>query len=332
VWQQPESEQSTATSGPPGPSQRKLTVTGVIVEPKQFVNKISVTGEIVPNEFLELKSEISGKIDRIYFKEGQAVKKGQLLVKINVDDLIAEREKLLYTKKLRETLEHRYRQLLDREAISQEEYDQSLTELQTADADINVLNTEIQKSEIRAPFSGIVGLRQVSQGAYVTSATVLAPLYSIHPAKVQFAIPSKYSTQVKVGNRISFTTEGIPTIFEGELYAIEPRVDPNTRTLTLRARCPNRDGKLLPGQFIRVELILEIKENVMMVPTEAVIPELGTNKVYIQRGGVVVPAIVETGTRTDTDLEITSGIEAGDTVLTSGILQLRPGMGINVIF
>ncbi|MDX1409930.1 MAG: efflux RND transporter periplasmic adaptor subunit, partial [Saprospiraceae bacterium] len=243
-WQQ---DDNSAEAGPPAfAAATTLNVTGIVVTPQHLVDRITVTGTIVPNEFLELKSEISGKIEAIHFEEGQSVRKGQLLVKINVDDLLAQREKLNYSRQLRETLELRQRQLLEREAISQEEYDQALAELQTSEADIVVLNTEIAKSEIRAPFDGIVGIRQVSQGAYITSANVIAPFYSIQPAKVEFAVPAKYSTQVQNGSTISFTTEGIQDTFSGRVYALEPRIDPGTRTLRIRARCPNSRRLLLP--------------------------------------------------------------------------------------
>ncbi|MDX1476905.1 MAG: efflux RND transporter periplasmic adaptor subunit [Saprospiraceae bacterium] len=327
-WEQePAAEQAgPAAFGAP----RALQVSGVVVQPERLVDRITVTGEVVPNEFLELKSEISGKIEGLFFDEGKPVRKGQLLVKINVDDLLAQREKLSYTKQLRETLELRQRQLLEREAISQEEYDQALAELQTSAADIVVLDTEIAKSEIRAPFDGVMGIRQVSPGAYITSSTIIAPLYSIQPAKVEFAVPAKYSAQVSTGSTITFTTEGVRDTFAGRVYALEPRIDPATRTLRIRALCANRSRLLLPGQFTRVNLVLSEQDSAIMVPTEAVIPELGGTKVFVLRQKRAAAVPVQTGVRTDTHLEITSGLSIGDTVLTSGTLQLRQGMEVNV--
>lgn len=316
--------------GRPGGGMERLNVTGVVVQPQLLENKVSVTGEIVPNEYLELKSEVSGKIDGIYFQEGQAVKKGQLLLKVNVDELLAQLDKVKYTTKLRENTEFRQRQLLEREAISQEEYDQALTELQTSQSDIRLLETQISKSEIRAPFDGIVGLRQVSEGAYVTSSTVLASFYSIQPAKIEFSIPGKYSNQVTKGSPITFKIDAVDDVFKGEVYVIEPRLSSETRTLTLRALSPNPLNILLPGQFVRVELILSTKEGAIMVPSQAVVPELGGAKLYLSKSGKVMPIQVETGIRTDTDLEILSGLNPGDTVITSGILQVRQGMDINV--
>jgi membrane fusion protein (multidrug efflux system) len=307
-----------------------LQVDGVVATPKKLVSKLSVTGEVVPNEFVELRSEISGILSEINFREGAAVRKGQVLARINVDDLHAERAKLVHEQRLRETLENRQRQLLEREAISQEEYDEALNELNTATADIAVIDVEIARSVITAPFAGVIGLREVSEGAYITPTDVIAPLYSIHPAKIQFAVPGKYSSKVKVGDRVAFTTEGAVDTFIGDVYAVEPRVDPNTRTLAMRARCPNPQGVLLPGQFARVDIVLQQKDSVIMVPTQAVVPELGGNKVFLSQGDRVAAVNVETGVRTDTELEILSGIAPGDTVITTGILQVRPGTEVKV--
>lgn len=307
-----------------------LEVNGIVVQPSELRNTLSITGEVIANEFVEIKSELSGILQEIRFDEGQRVRKGDLLARINVDELLAEREKLKYTQQLRETLEHRQRQLLEREAISQEEYDQALNELQTVGADIELINVQIEKSYIRAPFSGIIGLRDVSEGAYVTSSTVLAPLYSIDPVKIDFAIPGKYSTQLRTGKPISFTTEGVNQEFHGTVYAIEPRIDPNTRTVTLRARCPNPHGLLLPGQYARIDLVLENKDSVLMVPTQAVIPELQGNKVFVAKGGRASAVNVETGIRTETELEITGGLNPGDTIITTGILQIRHGTEVDV--
>jgi membrane fusion protein (multidrug efflux system) len=316
--------------GGPGGGRPLLTVSAVIVKPQLLENKVAVTGEIVPNEFLELKSEVSGKINGIFFQEGQAVKKGQLLLKVNVDELLAQLDKVKFTTKLREDTEFRQRQLLEKEAISQEEYELALTELQTSNSDIRLLETQIAKSEIRAPFDGIVGFREISEGAYVIPSTILTSLYSIQPAKIQFSIPGKYSNQVKKGSPIAFKIDAVDDVFKGEVYVIEPRLNSETRTLTLRALSPNPSNILLPGQFVRVELILDTKEGAIMVPSEAVIPELVGSKVFVSKGGKVVPVAIETGYRTDTDLEILSGLHAGDTVITSGILQVRQGMQVNI--
>jgi membrane fusion protein (multidrug efflux system) len=325
-----ESSEPAIEAGPSQGRDQRLLVSAIITEPTLLENSITITGGIIPNESVEIKSEISGKVDAIRFKEGTNVRKGDLLVKINVDDLLAQRQKARYTEELREDIEFRQRQLLEREAISQEEYDQSLTELQTARADIDLLETQIDKSYVRAPFNGMVGLRNISLGAYITPSSIITDLSSIDPVKIEFSIPGKYSNRIKEGSKISFTTDASEQVYMGTVYAREPRIDPNTRTLKVRAISANPGGGLLPGQFVRIELNLDRKENVLMVPTEAVVPELNSSKVFVLNNGIISEKKIETGIRTATHLEVTSGLNHGDTVITTGILQVRIGMPVKV--
>jgi len=312
------------------PRANSIPVNAVVVKPKKVENKITLTGSIVANESVELKSEISGRIEKIYFKEGTRVKDGDLLVSINDDELRAEAEKLKYTKKLREEEEFRQRRLLEREAISQQDYDLALTELNTVKADIKLVAAQLDKTKLRAPFDGVIGLRHVSEGSYITPSDPIASLFNINPAKIDFSIPGKYSNEVKKGDKIYFSTEASDKEREGIVYAIEPRIDPNTRTLSMRALSPNDDGKLLPGQFAKIELIFNTVEDAIMVPSEAVIPELGGHKVYLSKDGHVQVSKVNIGIRTENELEITSGINPNDTLITTGVLQVRPGANVNL--
>lgn len=300
-----------------------------VVESAALDNEINVTGEILANESIELASEITGKISKIYFKEGDNVKKGDLLIKINDDDLRAQLEKLKYTRQLHENMESRMSQLLERDAISQEEYDITLTELNTTTADIKSLQVQIGKATIRAPFSGVIGLRFVSEGSYISPATPIATLYNIDPAKIQFSVPGKYANSVNEGDKVRFSAEGNDQIFTGEVYATEPRIDPNTRTLTVRAISPNEEKKLLPGQFVRVRLTLERQENAIMVPSMAVIPEANGHVVFLSRNGKADSVKVEIGRRSAQDVEIVSGISPGDSLVISGIQQIKDGTAIS---
>jgi membrane fusion protein (multidrug efflux system) len=307
-----------------------LNVEAVIARPRRVDNKISVTGSVLANESVEITSEISGKIIGIHFQEGQEVKKGELLVSLNDDELKAQLEKLQYTQKLYRDTEFRQRKLLEREAISQEEYEQAITVVKTNTADIKIIEAQLAKTKITAPFDGVIGLRMVSLGAYVTSSQIISSLYSINPAKVEFSIPSKYSSMVSGGMPISFTTDGSAEIFKGNVYALEPQIEVRTRTLKLKAISPNPQSHLLPGQFARIELILQTLENAIMLPTESVIPELDGHKVFLKKDGKVNPVSVEVGIRTDREIQILSGVKEADTVLTSGSLQVRPGQPITV--
>ncbi len=317
-------------AGASGPSVQKIPVSAVIVKPKVLEDKITVSGSIVANESLELKSEISGKIVGIYFLEGSEIKAGELLVKINDDELQAELEKWKHNIKLLEESEFRQRQLLQREAISQEEYDISLTELNTIKAELKLVQAKLAKTQIRAPLDGIIGLRHVSGGSYVTPTERIASIYSIDPAKVDFAIPEKYSNRVSKGDLINFSTDAIDGWQVGKVFAIEPQIDQATRTLMIRAIAANPNNLLLPGQFTRIEMVFNKVENAIMVPSEAVIPELGGHRVFVHKQGKAESMEVGIGIRTDRELEIVSGLHPNDTVITSGILQIRSGVDVSI--
>lgn len=325
-------EEAAVPGAGPGGGARggKLSVNALIIKAAPLDNKLNVTGSVLPNESLELKSEVSGKIVSIFFREGKQVKKGEMLIQMNADEIEAQLEKQKYNRKLNEDNEFRQRKLLEKDAISQEEYDNALNRLNTTVADIRLLETQLDKTRIRAPFDGVIGLRFISEGAYISPSTTIATLYNISPAKIEFAIPGRYSTQVAPGKKIRFTIENDLKVYEGQVYAIEPRIDPTTRTLKIRAMAENRGGSLLPGQFVKVELILESMANAILVPTEAVIPEQAGKKVFIMEKGKAKEVFIETGIRTANLLEVLSGLKANDTLLTTGILQLRPGLEVQI--
>jgi len=320
----------TPASERPTSNYRSIPVSGVVIRLATLEDKITVTGSIIPNESLELKSEVSGKISKISFKEGSQVKKGDLLVSINDEELQAEFQKLKYNLKLLKDGEFRQAKLLEKEAISQEEYDIALTELNTVRAEIKLQEARLAKTRIKAPFSGTIGLRHVSEGSYITPDQAIASLYNLDPAKIDFAIPEKYSNRVNIGDKIYFTTEATPDMSEGRVYAVEPQINQDTRTIHLRASSPNPKNRLLPGQFAKIEIIFNSIDNAIMVPSEAVIPELGGHKVYVNKGGKAESVPVKIGIRTASELEITSGLNENDTVITSGILQIRPGSDVGI--
>ncbi len=308
----------------------KIPVSGIIVNSKTIDDKINVTGSITPNESVEIKSEIAGLIKRIHFQEGSKVNKGQLLIDINDDELSAQLEKIQHQKKLVTDNEYRQQQLLEKEAISQEEYEIALTELKSVEADLRILKAQLAKTKIRAPFTGTIGLRYISEGSYVSPNQQIASLVNNNPVKIDFSIPGKYSDKVKVDDKIRFTTEALPEFREGKIYAIEPRVDPNTRTLKLRAITPNENYALIPGQFTRIELVFNSYDNTIMIPTEAVIPELGGHKVFVQKDGKAQSQEITIGLRTESEIEVVNGLVQSDTLITSGVLQLRPGVAVAV--
>jgi membrane fusion protein, multidrug efflux system len=310
----------------------KLRVNALKIKNERLNNDLRLTGSLVANESVVLKSEVSARVERINFAEGQKVKKGQLLVQLNDSEINAEIDKLSFTRKLNQNNENRQKQLLAKEAISKEEYETALTTLNTTLADIKVKEVQKQKHQIRAPFDGIIGLRNVSQGSYISSADALVTVYSINPIKIDFSIPGKYSALVNPKDKINFTVDSYEgQVFQGEIYAVEPQVDPKTRSIQARAKSQNKENKLLPGQFAKINLTLDTFNDAIMIPTEAVIPELNGKKVFIFVDGKVESRSIETGIRTADRIQVTSGLKADDILLTSGILQLKQGMEVDII-
>lgn len=307
----------------------ELTVSSVVVLPRPLEETVRAIGTLSANEEVELRSERSGKIQKIYFREGGAVKAGDVLVKIDDSELSAQLARAEQRRKLAEQLEERQKVLLEKGGVSREEYDRILTELNTLRAEEQLIRVQVEKTEIQAPFDGIIGLRYASEGSYVTSADRLATLQDLGSLKIDFSIPEKYARQVKPGDKIVFTTAGAERKFSGTVFAVEPKVDPATRTLPVRARASNVNRALVPGGFANVELVLR-QEQALMVPAGAVIPDIRGHKVFLYKGGKAEAREVQVGLRTADEVEIAAGISPGDTVLTSGLLQLRPGAAVRL--
>ena len=300
-----------------------LKVTTFMVTPTLFAETISATGTVLADEGVELQPEINGKIMSINFKEGGAVKKGDLLLKLNDSDLRANLDRYQYSKKLAEVRFRRYSQLLSQKMVSQDDYDSVLSEMNVQQSFIDLYQAQIQKTEIRAPFDGVVGLRYVSVGAFVNATTRIATLQRLNDLKIDFAVPEKYSGRIKVGTEITFTVAGGLQKYAARIAALDPRIDNATRTLLVRAVCANSDGRLLPGAFTNVSIPLEQITNALMVPAEAVVAGLDEKNVFVIKDGVAERRAVETGSRTATQVHIVSGLQVGDQVITSGLQQMR---------
>ena len=314
--------------GEAGPADNRLPVTAVVVRPEKVVDRIFSSGTVLANEEVDLRSEIAGKVTQILFREGTRVRKGDLLLKIDDSELQAQLLKQESQQKLAQDKENRRRQLLERGNISPEDYDIALNELNAIRAEAQLIEAKIKKTELRAPFNGIIGLRFVSEGSYVSPDTRIASLQNITTVKIDFSVPERYARDLRPGAEISFRLSGNPASFRGAIYAIEPKIDPTTRTVLLRARCPNPGERIMPGAFAEVELSLKEIPDALMIPTEALVPDLQGQKVFLARGGAADQSRVETGLRTEKLIQVTSGLRPGDTVITSGILQLAPGMPV----
>ncbi len=310
--------------------QQILLASGFVIKPTQLNEIIYSTGSLLPDEEVDLSFETSGKIVGIYFEEGTRVSKGKLLAKINDKPLQAQLLKLQAQIKLTEEKEFRQSQLLDRDAISRESYDQVATELQSLKADIMLIEARIAETELRAPFDGIVGLRMISEGAFATTQTKIVRLVKISPLKIEFSIPERYSGEISPGFPITFTIDGVSNNFNAKVYAVDPQVDINTRTITVRALYQNRNNELKPGRFASVTALLSQIDNAVSIPTEAVIPEMEGEKVFIYKNGKAEQRQVTLGLRTESNIQIKDGLAFGDTLLTTAILQLRQDIPIQL--
>ena len=293
--------------------------------------RLTTTGTILANERVDIVSEVDGKVEEVLFREGTLVDKGSVLVRLDTSTLEAERDRALYRYELAQRQEQRQRRLLDDGLLSQEEYDFSLGELNVLRAELELRRAELAKASIRAPFSGIVGLRAVSPGAFVSSQTRVTTLQDIDPVKVEFSVPESYAGDLAVGDSVYFRIQAVERAVEGSVYAIEPAVDTESRSLTLRARAPNPDRELLPGAFAQVEIPIRNVPDALSVPSIAVIPELGGKKVFVVEAGKAEPRIVETGIRTDTRVQITTGLEPGERVIVSNLPRLVRGVEVEEV-
>lgn len=313
-----------------GNGQQILKVEAFVPGYSSIEDKIFATGSVMANEDVDLSAEASGIITDIFFSEGRAVKKGDLLLKINDSELQAELQRAEFRLTLAEQREGRQRQLLERGGISQEDYDATLNEVNVLRAEKRLINAQIAKTEIRAPFNGVIGLKFVSEGSYINPQTRIATLQNLNPVKIDFTVPERYLSRVNLNDKIEFTVQGVDSTFTGSVYAIEPRIDSQTRTLRIRARSNNNERLLLPGAFANIELILETVDNAIMIPTMSVVPQLNSQKVYMLKNNVVTEQIVETGIRTSERIQILRGVADSDTVLTTGLLQVRPGDRVEI--
>ncbi|MFD1605204.1 efflux RND transporter periplasmic adaptor subunit [Flavobacterium artemisiae] len=302
---------------------KPTTVNGIVVKTSTFDNNLSLSGSIEANEQVEIHSEVSGIVEGIFFTEGTNVTKGQVLFKVNDIELKAQLRQAATREGLTTENERRAKLLLQKEAISQEEYDIARADNASAQAQSQLIRAQIAKTSVKAPFSGKIGLRSISPGTYITPTVLVAKLVNTSKLKITFSIPEKYAAQVKNGSTIDFTVSGSNKTYNAKIYAIEPEVAIETRTLQIRAIADNVDGKLFPGTFADVKLPLNIIKDAIVVPTEAIIPVQSGKKVYIANIGKAKEVMVEATTRTDASILVLSGLKAGDTLITSGVMTLK---------
>ncbi|NBL63592.1 efflux RND transporter periplasmic adaptor subunit [Flavobacterium sp. NST-5] len=313
-----------------GSGKKETVVSGIVAQKSEFADNLTLSGTLEANEQILVRSEVSGIVEQIFFNEGSQVSQGQILFKVNDVELRANLIQTKTAQTLASENERRAKLLLEKEAISREEYDIASADFKTAKAQTQLINAQLAKTSVRAPFSGTIGLRSISKGTYVTPETVVAQLVNTSQLKITFSVPEKYASQIKTGRKISFNVPGSAEKFSAEIYAIDPQIELSTRTLRVRAVAKNPQGKLYPGTYANVTLPLEKIEDAIFIPTEALIPIQNGKKLFIAENGKAKEIIVTTGSRTDKNILITSGLKPGDTVLTSGVMTVKNEMPVKV--
>ena len=311
--------------------QSTIRVDAIVVTPQPFGENIEVPGTIVANEATEIHPEVSGRITVLNVAEGRTVSKGSLIAKLYDGDLQAQLKKLQVQLAIAQKTEERQNQLLQIQGISQQDYDLSLLQVNNLKADIDIIRTSISKTEIRAPFTGKLGLRNISIGAYVTPASVIAVINQTSQLKVDFTIPEKYTSQIRIGQVVNLTYEGgSGKRLRAKIAATESNVTEDTRSLSVRAVILDADKGLLPGAFAKVQLDFDPNPNAILIPTQAVLPQARGKNVILFNGGSAKFVDVETAGRDSARVQVTEGLKAGDTVVLTGLLSIRPNSKLQI--
>jgi len=293
--------------------------------------QVVTVGSIRANESVQIVSEINKKVIGIYLNEGSFVKQNQLLIKLDDADLLAKQQELKAQEELAVLTEQREKQRLIKGGISQQHYDEVVNRLKVIQAELQSVEVDLSKTNIRAPFSGKIGLRNVSPGAFVSPHILLANLQDLSMVKIDFAIPERYSNTVKVNQTIFFTLDYSPEVYEARVLAFEPSIDDKTRTLLVRAIADNSKNQFVAGTSVKVNLNLKEINQSIFIPTESLIPSQKGYRVYLLRNGLATFADVKTGIRTKSSVQILEGLNKGDTIITTNILRIKPNTAINVI-
>jgi membrane fusion protein (multidrug efflux system) len=324
----PEPSNMKAPSTPP--AENKVATDVFVIKRETITDELQTTGTIAANQEVDLVSEVARKLVRVYAREGSFVGQGTLLYKLDDADLLAKKRRIALQEKLAKLDEKRFRELLATEAVNQQEYDKVLTNLNVLQAEIAMIDVDLEKTEIRAPFAGRLGLKRVDVGAYVTPSTVLSSFDDVSRVEINFTIPEKYASDVRPGQTIHFTTENSNRSFAGKVTATEPKMESNTRSLLVKAVSENRDGKLVPGSSAKIAFALHVAQDGILIPTEALIPNAKGYSLFRLKNGSAERRDVKTGSRTKGMVQILDGLSIGDTVLTTNLLRLDTGVPVTI--
>lgn len=312
------------------PRSQSLSVNAVVLKPQSLNDVFRTKGVLLPDEEVDLTFETSGKITELNFKEGSFVNKGQLLAKVNDSPLQAELKKLESQLPLAQERVYRQRTLLAKDAVSQEAFETVTTELDKLKADIELVKARIAQTELRAPFSGMIGLRMVSEGAYASPQVMISKLTKISPLKIEFSVNERQESEIVDGTKLSFTVENDLNTYEASVYAVETSLEASTLSLKARARYSNPGGKMKPGRSANIEIQLREITNTLVIPSMSSIAEMGQDIVYTYKNGKAHRVVLTKGLRTASSVQVLEGLSIGDTLLTTGVMQLRDGMNVSI--
>ena len=324
---------SQAPAPRPGPATAPggatLVAEGYTIAPETVRETVPSLGTLLANESVTVVPESSRRVVSVFFEEGADVKKGDVLVKLDDASLRADLQRLDGRRGLAVATESRQADLLKRQLVSTQDYDRAHSELTAIQGEIEVVKVQLAQTEIRAPFAGRVGLRRVSEGAYVNTNTVVTTLRDISQLKLDFTLPERYASDVRKGQTFSFKIEGRADVYSGRVVAVEPAIDTATRSLIVRGVVPNPGGRLTPGASASVEF--EVRSGAgILIPARALVPSAKGHSVFLLREGKAVEQPVIIGTRTSDRVQILSGLQKGDVLLTSNLLRLRAGVPVRL--
>lgn len=305
-------------------------VVDVIVAQNQSISStIEANGSIIANEFVELHPEVSGRVVYLNIPEGRSVAKGTILARINDADLQAQLNKTKVQIDLAEKTEQRFSKLIAINGINQADYDNALNQLNNLKADLAYTQVLIDKTVLKAPFTGLIGLRQISQGAYISPTTIIATMQQVNKLKVDFTIPEEYSSFIHQGSvvEVAVNNNGSSRC-KAVVIAREPQINRTTRNLLIRASLSNCNAN--PGTFTKVYFNAGSAKSNILIPTNAIIPDDKNKKVVVIKNGMATYAVVETGVRQENVVEIIKGLMQGDTVVVDGVLFARPDKPVKI--
>ena len=302
-----------------------IASTYIIVKDTTLTRLLHVSGSLFPQDEIAIAPEISGRIKRLFINEGSFVHKGSVLVKLEDAELQAQLSKVKALIDLAEINAKREKELLKGGGTSAELLERADNTVITLQSDFQMLKAAIAKTEIKAPFSGTIGLKEVSEGSFVSPGTKISHLVNSSPIRIECSIPEKYTSLIKKNMKIQFHVYGNEQSFEAKISAINPMIDPISRTTKIIALYSNKKEECKPGAFADIEIPLSVEEKAIIIPNEAIVPDIRGLRVFLLKQGKAKPKPIEAGMRTASSLEIIKGLNIGDTVLVAGASLMKAG-------